>query len=146
MRNVKCESCGYVESHDPNCPRPEKDIDTVLGMVRGMRDQIDRSPGLSSAPFSDDGWATIERALASARRSTAPLPGDPSMKLYSDDQIADLLGIEVTRIESRNEAKPDGYRISGMLGREIVRLMHEAERRLSARAAGLECAPAKEKK
>ncbi len=60
---------------------------------------------------------------------------DPSMKIYSDDQIADLLGIEVTRIESRNEAKPDGYRISGMLGREIVRLMRECERRLSARSS-----------
>lgn len=36
----------------------------MLEMVRGIRAGIARSPGLSSSPFSDEGWALIEAALA----------------------------------------------------------------------------------
>ena len=38
--------------------------EALLEMVRGIREGFKRSPGLSSAPFSDEGWAIIEEALA----------------------------------------------------------------------------------
>lgn len=53
----------------------------VLGMVRGVRAQIARSPGLSSAPFSDEGWATIEAALVAVSSTAAP---DPWVALWAD--------------------------------------------------------------
>lgn len=35
-RSDKCESCGYVESHDPNCPNPK------LALPKTVREAIDK--------------------------------------------------------------------------------------------------------
>lgn len=42
--------------------------DTLLEMVRSIREGIKTSPGLSHAPFSDEGWAIIEEALSPEER------------------------------------------------------------------------------
>ena len=39
----------------------------IWEMVRQMRKQIKESPGLSHAPFSDEGWGVIEAALSEIR-------------------------------------------------------------------------------
>lgn len=45
--------------------------ETLLVMVRSIREGIKTSPGLSHAPFSDEGWAIIEAALAPEERAPA---------------------------------------------------------------------------
>jgi hypothetical protein len=78
-----------------------------------------------------DALRILELALTAKPPSAGVAISSGSAAEWTDQELADLLGIEVTRIESRNEAAPDGYRISGFLGRSIVTLMREAERRLA---------------
>lgn len=66
----------------------------VLDMVRGMRERIQRSPGLSSAPFSDDGWRIIEEALTEEAASATQRPNAvPLLKRLREqrDEVADVL-------------------------------------------------------
>jgi hypothetical protein len=41
-------------------------------MVKAIRRQIARSPGLSNSPFSDEGWAVIEEALSTRSETAQP--------------------------------------------------------------------------
>ncbi len=51
----------------------DKGREAVLGMVRAIRRKLARSPGLGEAPFSDEGWATIEAALSATPSAVAAI-------------------------------------------------------------------------
>lgn len=78
----------------------------VLDMVRGVRAKIQRSPGMSHSPFSDDGWRIIEGALTdtgvSATRENVieecakvleNAPAGPALTKHNSQMAAVLRGL-----------------------------------------------------
>ena len=54
----RCASCGYVESHDPNCPRPPRTTDDLADAIEQTVKGTQFEP-----EFSDVEWMTIVKAL-----------------------------------------------------------------------------------
>lgn len=49
----------------------------ALAVVINAREQLKRSPGLSSAPFSDSGWSVIEAALRAMQPPPVQVSAEP---------------------------------------------------------------------
>ena len=69
------DKAGIVPGGDSSSEKPPQDPraspeHAALFVVRQYLERAERSPGLTSGPFSAEGWRVIERALVSA---TAPL-------------------------------------------------------------------------
>lgn len=56
---------------------------------------------------------------------------------WSNSDLAEVIGIEVTRLEARNDIRKEGYAISKFFGQSLVRILRECESRLSARTEAL---------
>jgi hypothetical protein len=69
--------------------------ETLLEMVRGIREGIKTSPGLSHAPFSDEGWAIIEAALSTEGAPREPGELDVLPRLLQSEGVARFLDQKV---------------------------------------------------
>lgn len=73
-RSAYCESCGYTESHDPNCPKPKDDVAALIYRLENLQD--DGGEGDAWSQEEIDLMLTALRAPVSAT-----LPKEPTEEI-----------------------------------------------------------------